>query len=233
MTGESRRHWQSGQRPRRKGKTPVSPQHPNIPQSEPPPPWFAHPAVTEILNGVVPAAGRPGFCVWLTGIPCAGKSATATALAAALAQRGRQATILDGDAVRAHISRDLGFSPADRDRNVSRVAYLAAVIVRRGGIALCALVSPYAAARQAARATVGADRFLEVFVDTPLPIAEARDTAAGRYAKARRGEWTDFTAVNAPYEKPTCPELTLDTVHCAAAENAARIIRCLEDKGLL
>ena len=190
---------------------------------------LSHPAVAEILAGVVAApAGGPGVCVWLTGIPCSGKSTTAEALAAALEGRGRQVTVLDGDIIRTHISRDLGFSKADRDANIRRVSAVAAAIVQRGGIVICAVVSPYAAARQAARDTVGTAHFVEVFVDTPPEVAAARDVR-GYYAQARRGELTGFTGVDDPYERPANPELTLDTVGHSVGENTDQIVHCLEE----
>ncbi len=193
---------------------------------------LAHPLVRELLAGVVADGGRPGGCVWLTGIPGSGKSATAAGLAAALRRRGRQVTVLDGDDMRASISRDLGFSRVDRDKQARRVSLVAAEIVRRGGLVICALVSPYRAARWEARVTVGAAGFVEVFVDTPLAVAEARDVR-GRYAQARRGEIAGFTGVDDPYERPERPELVLDTVNHSVAENAALIMKYLEVRGLL
>ena len=193
---------------------------------------LAHPVVRELLAGVVADGCRPGGCVWLTGIPGSGKSATAEGLAAGLRRRGRQVTILDGDGVRASISRDLGFSRADRDKQVRRVSLVAAEVARRGGLAVCALVSPYRAARREARAAVGPAAFVEVFVDTPLAVAEGREVK-GRYAKARRGEIVGFTGVDDPYERPERPELVLDTVQHSVAENAALIMDYLEKRGLL
>ena len=193
---------------------------------------LAHPLVREMLANVAADGDRPGGCVWLTGIPGSGKSSTATGLADALRRRGRQVTVLDGDEIRASISRDLGFSRADRDKQARRVSSVAAEITRRGGLVICALVSPYRAARRAARATVGSAGFVEAFVDTPLAVAEARDIK-GRYAQARRGEITGFTGVDDPYERPELPELVLDTVNHSVAENAVLIMEYLEVRGLL
>lgn len=175
---------------------------------------------------------RAGVCVWFTGLPCSGKTTTAEALAGGLQGMERQVAVLDGDLIRACFSGDLGFSKADRDANVHRVGGLAAEMVRRGGIVICALVSPYAAARNRAREAVGNGRFVEVFVDTPLSVAEARDVK-GMYAKARRGEIRNFTGIDDPYEPPARPEMTLDTVNCALADNVARLLRYLEDGGWL
>lgn len=193
------------------------------------------PQVASILEGGAPAGGADsaaGVCVWFTGLPCSGKTTTAEALAAGLRGAERNVAVLDGDIIRACFSGDLGFSKADRDANVHRVGGLAAEMVRRGGIVICALVSPYAAARRRARAAVGAGRFVEVYVDTPLSVAEARDVK-GMYAKARRGEIRNFTGIDDPYEPPAYPELTLDTVNCALADNVARLVSYLEAGGWL
>ena len=191
------------------------------------------PEIAAMLDG--PSAGSEGpagVCVWFTGLPCSGKTTTAEALAHRLQDAPGAVAILDGDVIRACFSGDLGFSKADRDANVHRVGGLAAQLVQRGGIVICALVSPYAAARGRARELVGAARFVEVFVDTPLAVAEARDVK-GLYAKARRGEIRNFTGIDDPYEPPTHPELTLDTVNCALSDNVARLIRYLETGGWL
>ena len=192
------------------------------------------PEVASVLEGgtLAECDDRAGVCVWFTGLPCSGKTTTAEALAAGLRGAECQVAVLDGDIIRACFSGDLGFSKADRDANVHRVGGLAAEMVRRGGIVICALVSPYAAARHRARAAVGAGRFVEVFVDTPLSVAEARDVK-GMYAKARRGEIRNFTGIDDPYEPPARPELILDTVNCALADNVARLISYLEAGGWL
>lgn len=197
----------------------------------PPPEWFGRPAVAAILDAVHPAPGG-GACVWLTGLPCSGKSSTAEMLAPLLAAAGWPPTVLDGDIIRRRLFPELGYTRADRDANVRRVGRLAAEIIRRGGLVLCALISPYAAARAEARAMAPPGRFVEVFVDTPLAVSEERDVK-GMFARARRGEIRGFTGVDDPYEPPPAPELTLDTVHCTAAENAARILRYLQERGLL
>ena len=132
--------------------------------------------------------------MWFTGLSGAGKSTTAEVLIALLLERGRQATLLDGDIVRTHLSQGLGFSKADRDTNIRRIGFVASEIVRHGGVAVCAAVSPYRATRDEVRAMVGHDHFVEVFVDTPLDVCEERDTK-GMYAKARRGEIKEFTGI--------------------------------------
>ena len=190
------------------------------------------PAFLDDALALAGADGRGGVCVWLTGLPCSGKTTTALALAAGIVGQGRQVTLLDGDIVRAQFARGLGFSRAERDANVHFVGRVAAEMAWRGGIVICALVSPYAAARDRVRGLVEPAGFVEVFVDTPLEVAEARDVK-GMYARARRGEIAGFTGVNDPYEAPLRPEITLDTVGRTPAENAARIARYIQEKGWL
>ena len=149
-----------------------------------------------------------------------------------LLECGRQVTLLDGDVVRTHLSKGLGFSREDRDTNIRRIGFVAAEIVRHGGLALCAAVSPYRATRDECRAMVGADRFVEVFVDTPLDVCEARDSK-GLYAKARRGELRGFTGIDDPYEAPAAAELTLDTVSHPVADNARRVLDELRRRGFV
>jgi adenylyl-sulfate kinase len=165
------------------------------------------------------------LCIWLTGLSGAGKSATAAAVARRLAMMGRPTTIIDGDVLRRSISVDLGFSAADRDTNVLRAAALARQAIEAGEIALCALISPYAAARARARVIVGDGRFIEVFVDTPLAACEARD-AKGLYALARRGLLRDFTGIDAPYEPPLSPDLVLAGL-CDLEENARQVVELI------
>lgn len=145
-----------------------------------------------------------GYCVWFTGLPCAGKSTLAEHLARLLRQCGQEVVILDGDAVRQTISLDLGFSREHRHANARRVAGLAAAVVRHGGIALCALVSPYKESRARAREIVGSADFIEVFVDTPIEVCERRDVK-GLYRLARAGTLDHFTGVSDPYEAPEAP----------------------------
>ena len=173
-----------------------------------------------------------GACIWFTGLSGAGKSTTADALVALLRARGREVTVLDGDVVRTHLSAGLGFSREDRDTNVRRVGYVASEVVRHGGLAVAALVSPYRATRDDVRELIGPDRFVEVFVDTPLDVVEQRDVK-GWYAKARAGEVRDLTGVDDPYEPPLDPELTLDTTDTTAEANAQRVVEHLESRGIL
>lgn len=190
------------------------------------------PEVAEILAESYPPRHRQGVCVWFTGLSCSGKSTTAEVLTVLLLEHGRQVTLLDGDVVRTHLSKGLGFSKEDRDINIRRIAYVAAEIVCHGGVALCAAVSPYQATRDEARSIVGHDRFVEVFVDTPLEICESRD-AKGMYARARRGEIKGFTGIDDPYEPPRQAEIVLDTISHTPEENARLVLDHLSCHGFV
>ncbi|MCG8457810.1 MAG: adenylyl-sulfate kinase, partial [Holophagales bacterium] len=196
------------------------------------PDWFTRPEVAQILQEAHPPRHRQGVCVWLTGLSGAGKSTTAEVLVARLQELGRQVTLLDGDVVRTLLSRGLGFSREDRDLNVERIGFVAAEIVRHGGVVVAAAVSPYRAARNEVRARVGTDHFVEVFVDTPLEVCEERDVK-GFYARARRGELRRFTGIDDPYEAPLDPEIRLQTHGVTAAENARTVVAYLERHGFV
>ena len=196
------------------------------------PDWFTRPEVAEILSETHPPQHRQGVCIWFTGLSGAGKSTTAEVLVSLLSEHGRQVTILDGDVVRTHLSKGLGFSKEDRDTNIRRIGYVASEIVRHGGTAICAAVSPYRATRNEVRSMVRSGHFVEVFVDTPLEVCESRD-AKGMYQKARRGEIKGFTGIDDPYEAPENPEITLDTVAQTPEENARTIIEHLREQGFL
>lgn len=170
-----------------------------------------------------------GGVVWLTGLSGAGKSTLATAVAAHLRPR-RSVELLDGDEVRAFLSAGLGFSRADRDTNVQRIAYVARLLARHGVLVLVAAISPYASTRASLRAQSEAagHPFLEVFVDAPLEVVIARDVK-GLYKRALAGELPSFTGVSDPYEAPTAPELALRTDHHDLATCAAQLLRLLEE----
>ncbi|MBA2556413.1 MAG: adenylyl-sulfate kinase [Chloroflexi bacterium] len=181
----------------------------------------------------VPTDTRPrGFCVWFTGLSGSGKSTTAEVLTVLLLEHGREVTLLDGDVVRTHLSKGLGFSREDRDINVRRIGFVAAEIVRHGGVAVCAAVSPYRAARSDVRNIVGSERFIEVYVDTPIEVCEERDVK-GMYAQARHGTLAGFTGVDDPYEPPRDPDVTLQTVGQTPQANARRVLDALVERGLL
>jgi bifunctional enzyme CysN/CysC len=176
-------------------------------------------------------AQRP--CVlWFTGLPGAGKSTIANAVEKRLHGLGRHTYLLDGDNVRHGLSKDLGFTSADRVENIRRVAEVARLMADAGLIVLVAFISPFRAERDMARDLMDAGEFLEVFVDTPLPIAEARDPK-GLYRKARRGELSNFTGIDSPYEEPERPELRLDTSRLTADEAADVLVEYLKRAGIL
>lgn len=196
------------------------------------PEWFTRRETAEILQQMYPPKHKQGFCLWFTGLSGSGKSTTAEIVTSLLLERGRQVTLLDGDVVRTHLSKGLGFSREDRDTNILRIGFIAGEIARHGGIAISAAISPYRSTRNEVRKMVGDGRFIEIFVDTPIEVCEARDVK-GLYARARRGQITGFTGVDDPYETPEDPEITLYTVGVSPEENAARIIAYLEERGFL
>ncbi len=171
-----------------------------------------------------------GFTVWFTGLPSAGKSTLARLLENALVQRGRRVEVLDGDEVRQRLSRGLGFSKEDRDENIRRIAYVAKLITRCGGVAIACAISPYRALREEARGEIGS--FVEVYVKCALDVCISRDVK-GLYAKALRGEIPAFTGVSDPYEEPLAPELTLETDREHPEASLARILQRLEALGYL
>jgi sulfate adenylyltransferase len=196
------------------------------------PEWFARKQVAQILAHACPPQGKQGFCVWFTGLPCAGKSTIADILTVILLERGRQVTVLDGDVVRTHLSKGLGFSREDRDANITRIGFVASEIVRHHGVVICAAVSPYRAARSQVREMMGDGSFVEVFVDTPVHVCEQRDSK-GMYARARAGQIKGFTGVDDPYEAPLAPECAITTVHRAPEDCARELIVWLTARGLV
>jgi sulfate adenylyltransferase len=199
------------------------------------PEWFTRPETARILREMHPPRHRQGFCVWFTGLSGSGKSATTQVLTSLLLERGRELTILDGDVVRTHLSKGLGFSKDDRDTNILRIGFVAGEIVRAGGGVICAAISPYRATRNEARKMVGRN-FITVYMDTPVEVCEQRD-AKGLYAKARQamqdGQHPHFTGVDDPYEPPVDPEITLKGYGASPEENARKIVEYLEDQGYL
>lgn len=173
-----------------------------------------------------------GVCIWFTGLSASGKSSTAEALECLIVNAGRRVTVLDGDAVRAHLSKGLGFSKEDRDINIRRIGFVASEIVRHGGVVMCAAISPYRMVRDEVRAMMEDGRFIEVYVDTPLEVCEQRDPK-GLYAKARKGELKGFTGIDDPYEPPLHAEITLDTVANTQEDNARIILNFLIERGLV
>jgi sulfate adenylyltransferase len=197
------------------------------------PEWFTRPETAEILRETYPPRHKQGFGIWFTGLSGSGKSATTQVLTTLLLERGRETAILDGDVVRTHLSKGLGFSKEDRDTNIIRIGFVAGEIVHAGGAVICAAISPYRSTREEARKMVG-ENFIEVFMDTPVEVCEERDVK-GLYAKARQamqdGKPMGFTGVDDPYEPPINPEITLKGVGSSPEENARIIIKFLEDQG--
>lgn len=154
--------------------------------------------------------GHKGLVIWFTGLSGSGKSTLANALEQRLHQEGIHTYTLDGDNIRMGLNGDLGFAPEDRTENIRRIGHVADLMCDAGLVVLSAFVSPYRQDRNAIKDIVGPNDFVEVFVDTPLEVCEARDVK-GLYAKAREGLIKDFTGVNAPYEAPLAADLVLDT----------------------
>jgi len=196
------------------------------------PDWFTRRETAEILQKMYPPRHEQGLCIWFTGLSGSGKSTTAEILTSLLLERGRQVTLLDGDVVRTHLSKGLGFSREDRDTNILRIGFVAGEIARQRGIVIAAAISPYRTTRNEVRKMVGEERFVEVFVDTPIEVCEERDVK-GLYARARRGQIKGFTGVDDPYEVPVDPEITLHTVEISSEMNARSIIDYLEEGGYL
>ena len=196
------------------------------------PDWFTRKETAEILQKMYPPRHEQGMCLWFTGLSGSGKSTTAEILTSLLLERGRQVTLLDGDVVRTHLSKGLGFSREDRDTNILRIGFVAGEIARQGGIVIAAAISPYRTTRNEVRKMVGEERFIEIFVDTPIEVCEERDVK-GLYARARRGQIKGFTGVDDPYEVPVDPEITLHTVDISSEENARKIIEIMEARGFL
>jgi bifunctional enzyme CysN/CysC len=174
---------------------------------------------------------RPAL-VWMTGLSGSGKSTIANLVEKKLYAMGRHSYLLDGDNVRHGLNRDLGFTDADRVENIRRVAEVARLMVDAGLIVITAFISPFGAERALARGLVAAGEFVEVHVDTPLAVAEARDVK-GLYKKARRGELRNFTGLDSPYEIPEAPELRVNTVSCTPDEAADQVIARLRELGLI
>jgi sulfate adenylyltransferase len=196
------------------------------------PEWFTRPEVAEILSETFPPLHLQGVCIWFTGLSGAGKSTTADILTVLLVEHGRRVTALDGDLVRIHLSKGLGFSKEDRDTNVRRIGIVASEVVRHGGVVICAAVSPYRAARDEVRNMMTKGHFVEIFVDTPLEVCEERDVK-GIYAQARAGKIKGLTGIDDPYEPPENPELALNTTNHSAEDNARLILKYLCERGFV
>lgn len=169
--------------------------------------------------------------IWLTGLSGAGKSTIANALELALLERGQHTYLLDGDNVRMGLCRDLGFSDADREENIRRVAEVARLFVDAGLIVITAFISPFQRDRALAREIIGADMFVEVFVDTPLSECERRDPK-GLYVKARSGLIKNFTGIDSVYESPERPDIRINTLTDDLPAAVSQILAYLEARGV-
>jgi sulfate adenylyltransferase len=199
------------------------------------PEWFSRPAVAEILNEANPPRFRQGITLWFTGLSGSGKSTIAHATIERMAEFGRNCSLLDGDEIRTHLSKGLGFSKEDRDTNIRRVGYVAGLLAQHGGTTLCSVISPYRALRDEAR-KMSKDNFVEIYCSTPIDVCEQRDVK-GMYSKARAalaaGTPMGFTGVDDPYEPPLAPEVTLDTSEFTVQQCVDRIIDKLLEMGLI
>ncbi len=198
------------------------------------PAWASFPEVIEELRRAIPPRDRQGFTLFFTGLSGAGKSTLAKMLYVKLLEaQDRPVTLLDGDIVRRHLSRELGFSREHRHINVTRIGFVASEITKNRGIAICAPIAPYAASRAEVREMVAEHGgFFEIHVSTPLSVCEGRDRK-GLYARARAGLITGVTGVDDPYEPPVAPELAIDTTDIAPEEAVRTILDHLRDQGYL
>lgn len=172
-----------------------------------------------------------GVVVWMTGLSGSGKSTLAIALHERLAAAGQRSIVLDGDVLRRGLNADLGYTRADRAENLRRVAHVAALLKQEGFVVIAAVISPEHQHRRMAREIVG-DGFIEVFINAPLQVCEARDVK-GLYARARRGEIPDFTGISGPFEAPLSPDIAIETDRVALDEAVANLLAHLAEAGHL
>lgn len=171
-----------------------------------------------------------GFTLWFTGLSGSGKTTLAQLVEHTLQERGRQVELLDGDVVRTHLSKGLGFTREDRDTNILRIGFVCRLLSRNGVVAIASAISPYRETRDQVRATI--DNFIEVYVDTPLEECRRRDVK-GLYRQALTGQVTAFTGVSDPYERPFAAEITVTTVGKTPEQCASDIVNWLERRGYL
>ncbi len=175
-----------------------------------------------------------GFCLWFTGLPSAGKSTIAEIVLAELKKRNVKIELFDGDVVRTHLSKGLGFSKEDRDTNIRRIGFVCNLLTRNGVNSIAAAISPYRNIRDENRKMIADDggNFIEIYVSTPLDVCEKRDVK-GLYKKARAGQLTGFTGVDDPYEPPINPEIEIRTEQEDPQTSAARILQYLESNHMI
>lgn len=171
-----------------------------------------------------------GATLWLTGLPCSGKSTLAQALAQRLRGMGKKVEVIDGDIIRKELCRDLGFSRKDREENIRRVGFLCSMLSRNGVFAIAALISPFRKSREALRSKI--ENFVEIYVDCPLEVCMQRDVK-GMYKKALKGEIKNFTGISDPYEPPTSPEVYVNTAVESVEACLNKILSYLKEKKLI
>jgi adenylylsulfate kinase len=172
-----------------------------------------------------------GATIWFTGLSGAGKTTIATVVRQELERRGQPVEVLDGDVVRTHLSKGLGFSKEDRDENIRRIGFVCNLLSKHGVFAIAAAISPYRDIRDEVRSAANG-KFLEVYVSTPIEECARRDVK-GLYEKAFKGEIANFTGVSDPYEPPLEAEVTIETVGESVEASAARVLEALEKHGFL
>ncbi len=172
---------------------------------------------------------KRGVTVWFTGLPCSGKTTIADRVYKILESKGYEVERLDGDIVRQHLSRDLGFTAEDRRKNLERVSFVASLLTKHGVITLCTFVSPYNSVRKMIREIIG-ENFLLVYVKCPLEVCIERDVK-GMYKKALRGEIKNFTGIDDPFEEPENPDLVVETDKEEVEESVRKVLKLLVDKG--
>jgi adenylylsulfate kinase len=175
---------------------------------------------------------QKGVVLWFTGLSASGKSTLALAVEEKLFERGHLCFVLDGDNIRHGLNKNLGFSPEDREENIRRIGEVGKLFADSGVIAMTAFISPYRGDRDKARELLEDGRFIEIFVEVPLDVAEQRDPK-GLYKKARAGEIKDFTGISAPYEEPLSPEIVVNTGELDLGQSVDRVIRFLEDRDIV
>ncbi len=175
---------------------------------------------------------RKGTILWLTGLSASGKSSLAKCLFARLSAAGHRAYVLDGDALRRGLTRDLGFSPADREENIRRIGEVAKLFSEAGVTVLVAVIAPYRRGREFVRQLVRSGTFVEIWCRCPIEVCERRDPK-GLYKRARAGKLEAFTGVSAPYEEPLHPELVIDTDQCDPEAGAQRVLEYLVETGVV
>ena len=191
--------------------------------------WHDHAVTREERHAL---RGHKGAILWFTGLSGSGKSTLANAVEGALYEKGFQTYVLDGDNVRHGLNKDLGFSPEDRHENIRRIGEVAHLFADAGSIAMTAFISPYVADRTMVRQMSSANRFIEIYCHSSLEVCEQRDPK-GLYKKARAGEIKQFTGIDAPYEAPPQPELTIETGTQSLEDCAEEVVRYLEAQGII